>query len=228
MPWSSASGWNTQGWNRPSAGGGGGGSITATYRSNSQVNGGGTTLTLPMPAGAQAGDVLLISGDNGTAPATTITLGGGATYSPTDTFSTSYGSAYYFAVVLVSGDIGSNITITAASTGDAYWLAVVYAISGGSVAAITSKGHQLVSSGSLTFSSFSPAATHVKTVILGMTFTSQTFGTPSGWTLDADIVEVPAGNTGLSFSAASQVSGSAATFTGFTGQTNAVEFELTS
>jgi hypothetical protein len=214
---------------RGSTGGGGGGGITATFRSQSSINSGATTFTIPLPAGAQNGDVVLLASDNGnnTTP-TSVTLFGGGTCAPKSNFGTAYGGAFYFACILGAGDLGGGIVVAMPGTADNYWWATDYAISGGAVTTITAQDHQIVSSGSMTFGSFTPAASHVKTVVLAMTFTSQSIPTPSGWTGDVDFIEVPPGNTGMSFSAFSKVSGTAPVVATSGGQSNGVEFELAS
>jgi hypothetical protein len=209
------------------AGGGGGGGVTATFRSASQINSGSPTFTLPLPTGAQAGDVVLVGSDNSANFTATLTLAGGGACALKSNFATSYGGAHFYGCLLGAGDLGGGIAVTQSSTSDNYFWAADYAISGGTVATITAQNSQIVASGDMTFGSFTLSGTHVKTVILGMTFGSFTFSTPTGWTPDVNSTNVPA-TPGFGVGAFSKASGTAPTFTGFTSQAFGVQFELAS
>jgi hypothetical protein len=182
---------------------------------------------LSLPAGAQAGDVLTLLGDDSQGITPVVTMGSGAVVPlATPAITTSYGKAYAYGYVLVAGDIGLPISINPGSTGDSYWLAVAHAISGGAVATITAQDSDIVASGSLAFAPFTPSVTTVTTVCLMFTFGAFTYSTSdAGWTADVNNVTI-AGGFGVA--AFSKASGAGPTFTGFTSQAFGIEFELAS
>lgn len=170
---------------------------TAPRATASNSNAGSTTITVVVPATAQAGDIALLSiGFNSSTVTATGPSGWSQQFGPDASPGTN--SSYLYYKQLVSGDIGATVSITL--TASTRWSAIMDVISGGTLTGLIA-GHTVDGSGvvsdtiptlpSVPSGAYMSVHTH-RRVATGVSAT--TISLPSGYTSDGDTVTTANGS----------------------------------